>query len=306
MFDPLLAVSALAAATERIGFGVTASVSYEQPYLLARRPATLDHLARGRIAWNIVTSYQRLATENLGLGDLVPHDERYDCAGEFMDVVYALWEGTFEPGALVADAEAGVYLVPERMHGAGHEGRWFSVPGPGLTLPGPQGTPFLFQAGSSPRGLEFVARHAEALFFSGTTPENVRRLTDALPAHLGRAGRSRDAVRTVTSVTVVTVVAADTDAAARARLDDYARHMDEDAALALFAGWTGLDLAALSPDDVLQDMPIEGNRSALQSFSSMDPDRAWTVRDLAAFMAIGARGPVIVGSGETVADELDR
>lgn len=303
MLDPLLAVSALAAVTERIGFGVTASVSYEQPYLLARRFATLDHLTRGRIAWNIVTSYQRSATENLGLGDLVPHDERYDRADEFMDVVYALWEGTFAPGALVADAAAGVYLDPERVHGAGHEGRWFSVPGPGLTLPGPQGTPFLFQAGSSPRGLEFAARHAEALFFSGTTPENVRRLTDALPAHLERAGRPRDAVRTVTSVTVV---AADTDDAARARLDDYARHVDEDAALALFAGWTGLDLAALSPDDVLQDVPIEGNRSALQSFTSMDPDRAWTVRDLAAFMAIGARGPVIVGSGRTVADELER
>ena len=94
-----------------------------------------------------------------------------------------------EVGALVADDEAGVYLDPERVHGAGHEGRWFSVPGPGLTLPGPQSTPFLFQAGSSPRGLEFAARHAEALFFSGTTPENVRRLTDALPAHLERAGR---------------------------------------------------------------------------------------------------------------------
>ena len=82
--------------------------------------------------------------------------------------------------------------------------------------------------------------------------------------------------------------------------------MDEDAALALFAGWTGLDLAALSPDDVLEDVTIEGNRSALPSFTSMDPDRAWTVRDLAAFMAIGARGPVIVGSGKTVADELER
>ena len=146
----------------------------------------------------------------------IPHDERYDRADEFMDVVYALWEGTFAPGALVADDEAGVYLDPERVHGAGHEGRWFSVPGPGLTLPGPQGTPFLFQAGSSPRGLEFAARHAEALFFSGTTPENVRRLTDALTAHLERAGRPWDAIRTITSVTVV---AAETDDAARARLD---------------------------------------------------------------------------------------
>lgn len=166
------------------------------------------HLTRGRVAWNIVTSHQRSATANLGLGELVPHDERYHRADEFMDVVYALWEGTFEPDALVADPDAGVYLDHAKVHGAGHEGFWFSVPGPGPTLPGRKGTPSLFQAGSLSRGLAFAARHAEAHLLSGTSPENVRRLTDALPPPLADSGRSRDDVWAITSVTVIAAVRA--------------------------------------------------------------------------------------------------
>lgn len=301
--DPLLAVSALAAATTTLGFGVTASVSYEQPYLLARKFATLDHLTAGRIAWNIVTSYQASAMANLGATGQLAHDTRYDRADEFMEVAYRLWEGTFEDGALVADPASNTYLDPSRVHDAGHTGEYFTVPGPSLTFPGPQRTPFLFQAGSSPRGLDFAAQHAEALFFSGTTPENVRPLTDGIRARLAASGRPASTLKTITSVTVI---AGATDAEARARLQDYARHVDEEAALSLLAGWTGLDLARYSPDDVLEHVEIEGNRSALQSFTTLDPDRAWTIRDLAAFMAIGARGPVIVGSGATVADELER
>ena len=303
MLDPLLAVSALAAATSTLGFGVTASVSYEQPYLLARKFATLDHLTRGRIAWNIVTSYQRSAMQNLGAADVLPHDQRYDRADEFMEVVYRLWEGSIEPEALVADVGKNTYLDPEKVHPADHSGTYFTVPGPALTLPGPQGTPFLFQAGSSPRGLDFAATHAEALFFSGTSPQNVRQLTDGVRDRLQGSDRAEDSVRMITSVTVI---AGDDDAAARARYEDYIRYVDEDAALALFAGWTGLDLAQLSPDHVLEDVEVQGNRSALQSFTTLDPDRDWTVRDLAAHMAIGGRGPVIVGSGQTVADELER
>ncbi|MGM7669587.1 NtaA/DmoA family FMN-dependent monooxygenase [Microbacterium sp. A93] len=301
--DPLLAVSALAAATTTLGFGVTASVSYEQPYLLARKFATLDHLTAGRIAWNIVTSYQASAMANLGTTGQLAHDARYDRADEFMEVVYRLWEGTFEDGALVADPASNTYLDPAKVHDAGHAGGYFTVPGPSLTFPGPQRTPFLFQAGSSPRGLDFAAQHAEALFFSGTSPENVRPLTDGVRSRLAASGRPASTLKTITSVTVI---AGATDAEARARLQDYAHYVDEDAALSLLAGWTGLDLARYSPDDVLEHVEIEGNRSALQSFTTLDPDRAWTIRDLATFMAIGARGPVIVGSGTTVADELER
>lgn len=309
--DPLLAVSALAAATTTLGFGVTASVSYDQPYLLARRFATLDHLTGGRIGWNIVTGYQDSAMRNLGVGRQLPHDARYDRADEFLDVVYALWEATFAPGALRGDAEAGVYIDPDRVHGAAHAGEHFTVPGPALVAPGPQRSPYLFQAGSSPRGLAFAARHAEAMFFSGTSTASVRRLTDAARAGLVREGRGPEAARMLMSITVI---AAHSDDAAAARAAQYARYADRRAALALFAGWTGLDLAPFTPETPLEqvvemltvDGRIEGNRSALQSFMELDPDRGWTVGELADHMCLGARGPVVVGSGARVADELER
>src|SRR5690625_736355 len=301
--DPLLLISALAAETSRIGFGVTANVSYLPPYLLARTFATLDHLTGGRIGWNIVTGYQRSALRNLGGEDLMPHDERYDRADEYMDVVYGLWESSVEPDAVVTDAATNVYMDPDKVHNFDHQGKWFTVPGPALVTPGPQRTPLLFQAGSSPRGIEFAVKHAEMLFFSGTSPANVRPLVAQVEEGLETAGRAREAVRLLTSVTVI---AAATDEEAHERYREYTGYVDQQAALALFAGWTGLDLSQLDPDDVLEDVHIEGNRSALQSFTSMDPNRRWTIADLAAYMSIGGRGPVIIGSGKTVVDELQR
>lgn len=303
LLDPLLLISALAAATERIGFGVTANVSYEPPFMLARRFATLDQLTGGRIAWNIVTGYQPSALRNIGVEKMLPHDERYDLGEEYMAVVYALWEGSIEPEALRNDAASNTYLDPDRVHPINHEGRYFKVPGPAVALPGPQRVPFLFQAGSSPRGIAFAARHAEALFFAGTTPDNVHPLVDAARRGLAAEGRPPESMKTITSATVIT---GESDAAARERYDSYAAHVDRDAALALFAGWTGLDLATYGPDDALEEVPIEGNRSALQSFTALDPGRRWTIGDLAAHMSIGGRGPVIVGSGETVVTELER
>src|SRR5699024_9658167 len=276
--DPLLLISAVAAETTRMGFGVTANVSYLPPYVLARTFATLDHLTRGRIGWNIVTGYQQSALRNLGGDDLMPHDQRYDQADEYMEVVYGLWEASVEPDALVNDPASNTYLDPEKVHTIDHEGPWFRVPGPALVTPGPQRTPLLFQAGSSPRGIEFAVKHAEVLFFSGTSSANVQQLVAQVEEGLATAGRGREAVRLLTSVTVI---AAATDEEAHERYRDYTGYVDQQAALALFAGWTGLDLSQLDPDDVLEDVHIEGNRSALQSFTSMDPNRRWTIADLA-------------------------
>lgn len=303
VLDPLVAVPAMAAATEQLGFGVTASVTYEAPYLLARTFATLDHFTRGRVAWNVVTSYQDSAARNLGMDRQIPHDERYDRADEYMEVMYKLLEGSFEPGAVKADAGAGVFVDPELVHPIGHEGTWFSVPGQALAHPGPQGTPFLFQAGASKRGQQFAVDHAEAIFFIGNTPQLVRRWTDGVRAELAAQGRAEDAVKTFA---MATVVVAETDDEAHARLDGYRRHVDIEGALSLFGGWTGVDLAGADPDAPLEYVATDANQSALAAFTSLSPDRTWTVRDLAEFVAIGGRGPVIAGAPGTVADELER
>lgn len=303
LLDPLSAVSAMAAVTRHLGFGVTASVSYEHPYLLARRLTSLDHLTRGRLAWNIVTSYQDSAARNMGLAQQIPHDERYDRADEYMDIMYELFEGSFEDGAIVADREAGVFVDASKVHPAGHDGRFFSVPGAALAHPGPQRTPFLFQAGASSRGQQFALDHAEAIFLIGSTPEIVRTWVDRIRDGLEERGRSRDAVKIFA---MVTVVVAETDEAAQARLDGYAQYVDTESALALFGGWTGVDLSGSDPDAALEYVTTEANRSALEAMTKLAGGRRWTVRELAEFVAIGGRGPTLVGSAATVADELQR
>ncbi|MCI2238840.1 LLM class flavin-dependent oxidoreductase [Paenibacillus sp. TRM 82003] len=299
--DPLMAVSAMAAVTEQLGFGLTVTTTYEQPYALARRLTTLDHLTGGRVAWNVVTGYLDSAARNLGFDRQVPHDERYDVAEEYLEVCYKLWEGSWEDSAVVRDAERGVYADPAKVHDIGHHGRWFDVPGAFLCEPSPQRTPVVFQAGSSPRGQEFAARHAECVFVIGPTAKHVRRTVDSLRERVERAGRDP---RSVTVYAGLTAVVRPSDAEATALLADYRAHASRDGALALFGGWTGVDLAGLAPGEPLQHVTTDANRSALSSFTS-DPDRTWTVDDLARFVAVGGRGPVLAGSPATVADALE-
>lgn len=301
--DPLLIVTALAAATERLGFGVTASVTYDHPYLLARRFGTLDHLTGGRVAWNIVTSYQESAARNLGLDAQIPHDERYDRAEEFMDVVYKLWERAVDDGAVVADAASNTFVDPGGVRGIAHDGAAYRVPGPALVGPSPQRTPLLFQAGASARGRAFAGKHAEAVFFASSTPAQARKYTDGLRAELVAAGRAPDSVAVFN---LATVIVAETDEAAAAKLAEYESYVDTDAALALFAGWTGVDLSGLDQDAPLEYIKSEANQSALAQFTTLDPERTWTLREVAKFVSIGGRGPVIVGSPATVADQLER
>lgn len=303
ILDPTLIISALAGATSRIGVGVTVSVTYEHPYLLARRFTTLDHLTNGRVGWNIVTSYQDSAARNLGLAAQPPHDERYDRADEYMDVVYKLWEGSIEDDAIVADREAGIFVDPEKVHRIDHEGRYFTVPGPALAEPSRQRTPLLFQAGASPRGIAFAAENAEAIFFNGPSTRIVRGWVDAVRGNLVQNGRAADSVKIFT---MATVIVAETDAEAQSKYEDYAKYVDPEAALALFGGWTGLDLDGVDLDEPLKHVQSEAHQSALSTFTKLDPTRVWTAREMATFISIGGRGPVIVGSPSTVVDELER
>lgn len=299
--DPTLAVSAMAAVTETLGFGVTVSLTYEQPYALARRLSTLDHLTEGRVAWNIVTSYLDSAARNLGLDAQIPHDERYEIAEEYLEVCYKLWEASWEPGAVVRDRDRGVFTDPARVHDIEHKGRYFSVPGPFLCEPSPQRTPVLFQAGASPRGVRFAAAHAEAVFVSGPTPEIVAKPVKALRAAAAELGRDP---RSIKVFTMVTPIVAETHDQAVAKLHDYRQFVSAEGALALFGGWTGVDLAELGPDEPLRYVQTEANRSALASFTTAD--RNWTAGELAQEVGLGGRGPVVVGSPGEVADELER
>lgn len=143
--DPLLLVPAMAGVTEHLGFGVTFSLTYEHPYPFARRMSTLDHLSNGRVGWNIVTGYLDSAARNLGLARQLGHDQRYDLADEYLQVLYKLWEKSWDDDAVLLDRESGRYIEPSRVHPIGHHGEHFQVPGMHLCQPSPQRTPVLFR-----------------------------------------------------------------------------------------------------------------------------------------------------------------
>jgi alkanesulfonate monooxygenase SsuD/methylene tetrahydromethanopterin reductase-like flavin-dependent oxidoreductase (luciferase family) len=162
--DPLLLVSAMAAVTEHLGFGITTGTGFEHPYPFARRLSTLDHLTKGRIGWNVVTGYLSSAARNFGADDQLDHDERYNRADEYLEVLYKLWEGSWEDDAVVRDAAQGIYVDPAKVHHIGHQGAHYAVPGIHLSEPSPQRSPVIFQCGASPRGVRFAAENAEAIF----------------------------------------------------------------------------------------------------------------------------------------------
>jgi FMN-dependent oxidoreductase (nitrilotriacetate monooxygenase family) len=299
--DPLLLVSAMASVTRHLGFGITASVSYEHPYPFARRFSTADHLTQGRLGWNIVTSYLESGARNLGQSGLLTHDNRYDLADDYLDVCYKLWEASWEADAVVRDRARGVYTDPAKVHPIDHHGPFFTVPGFHLSEPSPQRTPVLYQAGASRRGIQFAARHSECVFVAAPSRKILRQQVESIRKEVVRQGRAPD---DVVIFNQLTVIVAATDQAAEEKFHDYRRYISHEGALALFSGWSGIDMAGFDPAQTLNHVESNAIQSAVEAFTSADPERQWTVREIAEYCGIGGDGPVIVGSAATVADAL--
>jgi FMN-dependent oxidoreductase (nitrilotriacetate monooxygenase family) len=299
--DPLQLVPALAAATQHLGFGVTASVSFEHPYPFARRMSTLDHLTQGRVGWNVVTSYLNSGARNIGLVQQLSHDARYALAEEYLQVCYKLWEASWQDDAVQADRSSGVYTDPTKVHPIRHEGAHFQVPGFHLSQPSPQRTPVIYQAGASSRGKAFAAVNAECVFVAAPTRALLRQQVSDLRRLAVEAGRAASDVLVFNQLTVI--VAA-TDEEAQARLQDYLQYASREGALALLSGWTGIDFGQYAPDQVLRHVESNAIQSAVDAFTAADPSRTWTVNEIADYCALGGDGPVLVGSAHTVADQL--
>jgi FMN-dependent oxidoreductase (nitrilotriacetate monooxygenase family) len=300
--DPLLLVPAMAAATTHLGFGVTVTLSYEPPFPFARRMSTLDHLTNGRIGWNIVTGYLDSAAKGMGQSGQRAHDDRYAVAEDYMQVVYKLWEGSWADDAVVADAQSGTFTRPERVRKVRHDGPHFKLDALHLSEPSPQRTPLLYQAGSSPAGRAFAARHAECVFLSGPSKKIIAPRVAAIRKLATEAGRDP---REILMFAMMTVIVAPTDAEAQARHAEYKRYADPEGALTLMSGWTGVDFSRFDPDSVVEHVDSEAGRSALENITRADPDRRWTVREVAEHVSIGGISPVMVGSPGTIADQLE-
>ncbi|WP_432511325.1 NtaA/DmoA family FMN-dependent monooxygenase [Kineococcus sp. SYSU DK001] len=294
--DPLLLVPAMAAVTDRLGFAVTASTTFEGPYPNARRFATLDHLTGGRIGWNVVTTSSPVVSDLHGRDALPPHDVRYDVADEHLELSYRLFEGSWEDGAVLADKAARRYADPRRVHEVHHEGRWFSSHGYFKVEPSPQRTPVIFQAGASDRGREFAATHAEVVFLQGRDAASLHRQVRDVHARAAAHGRAPGSVRTLAGLSVV--LGRDR-AHARARLEEYLSWVDPEAARAYYAAMTGIDLTALDPAGSFSDLRTEGGRTQVERYRGETVARA-----TADFLRFGMREFVLAGSAVDVADDL--
>jgi FMN-dependent oxidoreductase (nitrilotriacetate monooxygenase family) len=290
----------MAYATKHLSFGVTANLSYEPPYALARRFSTLDHLTKGRISWNVVTGFQDSAARAMGLAQQREHDQRYDVAEEFMDVVYKLWEGSWQDDALVLDRENRVYARADRIHEVSHEGAHFRMRGFHTCEPSPQRTPVLFQAGGSARGRAFAAQHAECLFMNGlpsrATAERVRDVRGQARA----AGRDPDHLKFIMMATVVT---APTEAEARDKFEMLASHVDPEGMMAVRSGLSGIDLS--------RDLSgfVDGREKArgigtITEFLLKEEKSLERLKDYTRFGPQAGRECFVVGTPSQVADTL--
>ena len=299
--DPMLLVPAMAHATTHLGFGVTANLSYEPPFTFARRMSTLDHLTRGRIGWNVVTGYLDSAARAMGLDRQMAHDDRYDMADEYMQVVYKLWEASWDDDAVLRDRDRGIYADPAKVRAITHHGPQYKVNAIHLSEPSPQRTPVLYQAGSSGRGKLFAATHAECVFVNGQAKSAVRRIVDDIRAGAVALGRAPDDVRVFVGCSVVV---AQTEALAQAKFADYRRHVSTEGALVHSSASTGLDLAAYGEDDPIEMVQTQAMQSNLETLTRRGAGPAMTKRRLREMMVLGSRQAPIVGSPDQVADEL--
>ena len=298
--DPMLLIPAMAAATTHLGFGVTANLVYEAPYLFARRMSTLDHLTKGRIGWNIVTGYLDSAARAAGFATQPAHDDRYDLADETMALAYQLWEHSWDDDAVRADRASGVYADPAKVRAVHHHGKQYKVDAIHLSEPSPQRTPVLYQAGSSARGRRFAAQHAECVFLNGQSVAGVKAIIDDIRALAVAGGRAATDIKAFLGITVVT---APTEAEARDKFDDYRQYVSSEAALVHAAASLGVDLARFDldePVDTGASQAITSNIEAVQR--SQGPQ--WTKRKLLQQMVLGSRQAPLVGSASQVAEAL--
>ncbi|GAC1582435.1 MAG: LLM class flavin-dependent oxidoreductase [Candidatus Velthaea sp.] len=298
--DPVAILAMLSATTSRLGLGATRSTSYDQPYHVAREFATLDHLSRGRAAWNVVTSMNDAEARNFGVPQHLEHDLRYDRADEFVEVARALWD-SWDPDALVLDRVNGIYADPARVRAIDYVGRWFQSRGP-LNVPrSPQGRPVIIQAGSSGRGMRFAARWADVVFTIQQSHDLMRRFRTELKSQLAQFDRRPEDLKVLTAIMPFVGTTA-TEAIAK-----------RDAHNAMIEPLVGLSTLANHMNDDLSKYPLEGSARDIRAsgtqgmFAAVARAAAQDDLTLAQVGTLYGRSvlvPQIAGTAAQIADEM--
>lgn len=323
----------MAAVTKNLAFGITASTSFEPPFLLAKRFSTLDHLTKGRIGWNIVTSWKKSAFKAIGLDNPIEHDQRYEQADEYLRVLYKcvalslpfpcppprfprdrltdenrLWNASWTPSAIRLNPSSDTYTDPSQVRQINHQGKYFSLSTPHIVPPSPQRTPFLFQAGTSSAGSEFATTHAEAVFVSSHSPFVLAPKVAKLRQLAKEKGRDPSSLKVFATFTPII---GRTEEEAQAKYQEARKNASVIGGLVLFSGWTGIDISQF--EDLDQEISASDSKeknkilSILDNFTTPSEEvPRWTPRVVAERAAIGGLGPVAVGTAEKVADEMER
>jgi alkanesulfonate monooxygenase len=304
VFDPLVLLSGLAAVTERIGLVSTVSTSYNEPYLLARKFASLDHLSGGRSGWNLVTSATDLEALNFGREKHFEHGDRYQRAEEFIDVVTGLWD-SFEDDAFVRDKSSGVFFQPDKLHVLNHHGDNYRVRGP-LNIPRtPQGYPVLIQAGSSEPGKALAARTAEVVFTAQQTLANAQAFYADVKGRLAGYGRRPEQLKVKPGISPVI---GRTQSEAEDKYQQLQDLVEPRVGLAMLAGMAGgFDLSEYDLDGPLPELPPSNSMQSRQAlFIDLARRENLSIRQLYLKVA-GARGHhTVIGTPKTIADTLEQ
>lgn len=302
-FEPVTLFSALSVVTQNIGFIATASTTYEEPYQLARKFASLDYLSNGRAGWNVVTSAGDATAKNFNREQQLEHAQRYERANEFVDTVKELWD-SWEDDALVKDKESGVFFDPAKVHAPNHKGKHFQVAGPLNVARPPQGYPVIVQAGQSEPGKELAARTAEVIFTAQQTLEDAQAFYKDVKGRLAKYGRTPDQLKIMPGVSPYV---GRTEAEAREKYEHLQELIHPEAGLALLSGLSGgeVDLSQYPLDGPLPELPAtKGIVSRQGMMIDIARKHGFTIRQLYQWVA-GARGHwTLVGSAQQIADHL--
>ncbi len=301
-FEPFTLLSALSMVTDHLGLMATGSTTYDEPYHIARRFASLDHISGGRAGWNIVTTSNPDASKNFGKEDHLEHAERYRRAREFYEVVTGLWDSWAED-AFIRDQESGFFMNPDRMHRLNHEGEFFKVAGP-LNIARPiQGWPVIVQAGGSEPGRQLAAETAEAVFAAQSNLEAGQAFYKDVKGRMAKLGRDPDHLKIMPGCMIIVGDTVEEAKAKRARLDSL---VHEESAIASLSITLGLDASKFDPDGPLPDNLPETNatKSGRDRAELLARREGLNVRQLAQRLG-GYSGLAMVGTPETIADDME-
>ena len=303
-FEPVTLFSALSSVTKNIGFISTASTTYEEPYTLARKFASLDHLSNGRAGWNVVTTGNENAAANFGLEHHPEHSQRYERAEEFVAVVQGLWD-SWEDDAFIRDRESGVYFDADKLHTLNHKGKHFSVRGPLNVSRPPQGYPVIVQAGASEPGRDLAARTAEVIFTANQTLADAQEFYADVKGRLAKYGRSPDDLKIMPGAFPII---GRTEEEAQEKYEFLQSLIHPDVAWGILANYyKGVDLSKYSLDDIAPELPTDtnNNKSRLKLVKDLATRGTLTLRELYRSLATARGHRTILGTPEAIADQLE-